>query len=212
MAEPHYAARALRIGDEVLLYSRGPARRELGLPMRLEAAADGSLCALYWEGLANQRGASLANGPAEGLRGAWQRAGEVLIATAAGEPAVAGWREEARCLDFSARMVPGVACRAGIGVSDGSGEIVAVLDCELQEASIERLHSGETLASVPWDVVPVQPVELRLLADREVLSLYVDDEFAASACVDGRGAGAPRIAVVHGSAEFRALTAHDLRL
>lgn len=212
MAEAHYAARARRIGDDVLLYSRGPGRGELALPMRLDASPDGTLRAMYWEGLARYRGESLCEDTPRPLRGTWQTAPGTMIGDASGGPALAACEASARDLDLSATMVPGPSCRAGLSVSDAQGSLAAVLDCERQEAAIERTSSGETLASVPWEVVAVRPAHLRVLADGEVVSLYVDDEFAVSAFVEGRGDGRGGVAVTRGTAELRDITVFALDL
>lgn len=212
MTDPHYAARAQRIGDDLLLYSWGPVRRELALPMKLEAAQDGSLCALYWSGLDAFRGDSLCEPEFHGLKGAWQQAGGVLIAAVDGEEAIAGCERVARDLCFTATVVPDSEARAGIGVEHDLETIAGMVDLQTQEALIGALPSGEILASVPWDVSPVTPISIRLVADGDVISLYIDDQFAVSAWVEERKPGAIRLAVAEGSAEFSGIEAYELNL
>ncbi|MEA3402052.1 MAG: hypothetical protein U9R79_12520 [Armatimonadota bacterium] len=212
MADSHHGAKAQRVGGDLLLYSWGPTRRELAVPMRLDAAPDGSLCALYWEGLEAWRGRSLCGEQPRELQGGWQSARGVMIADAGGGPSVAGCQDEAMDLCVAAPVVPDVAARAAVGVSDAAGTLAAIADVPGQEAAIVRLPSGETLASVPWEVTPVRPAHLRLVADGEVLSLYVDDEFALSAFVEGRGEGAVRLVALDGSAEFRDMEGFTLKL
>ncbi|MGD9495993.1 MAG: hypothetical protein AB7Y46_06765 [Armatimonadota bacterium] len=218
MADSLYAARAQRVGDDLLLYAWGPTRRELAVPLKLDAAADGALCALYWEGLDQCRGESLCHPRFAALRGEWQETQRMMLGAADGAAAVAGCEREAIDLSFSAEIVPGIGARAGIGVSDGAQVLAGVIDTQAQETAIVRLPAGtgpahaEVLSSVPWDVVPVQAVRLRLVCDGEVLELFVDDEFAVAACCEGRGRGAVRLAIEHGTAEFRAMEAHALKL
>ncbi|MGC9318638.1 MAG: hypothetical protein ACP5KN_11475, partial [Armatimonadota bacterium] len=142
MADAHYGARAQRVGDEQLLYSLGPTRRELAVPARLDAAPDGSLSALYWEGLEAWRGRSLCEHRPRELQGSWQSAAGVMIADAGGGPCVAGCEAEAADLCAGATVVPDIAARAGVGVSDAAGTLAAVVDVPAQEAAILRLPSG----------------------------------------------------------------------
>jgi len=212
MSDPLYAARAQRIGGDLLLYAWGPTRRELAPPLKLEAAPDGSLRALYWAGLDGCARESLCEPGFESLRGEWQQAREVLLAAAHGPAAVAGCGREALHLSFAAELVPGTSSRAGIGISDGDDVIAGVIDASRQEAALVRMRTGEVLAFVPWDVTPVQRTALRLIADGEVLQLFIDDEFAVAAFAEGRGVGAVRLVVEEGTAEFRNTQAHELRL
>ena len=212
MADPLYAARAQRVGDDLLLYAWGPTRRELAPPLRLDAAHDGSLCALYWEGLDACLGRPLCEPEFAPARGEWQATHAMMLGMADGAAAVAGCEREAIDLNFTAEVVPGAGGRAGIGVGDCEGIIAGVIDAVAQEAAIMRLPGAEVLSSIPWDVAPVQPARLRLLCDGEVLQLFIDDEFAVAAYAEGRGPGAVRLVVLDGAAEFRGMEAHALDL
>ncbi len=222
MADSLYAARAQRVGDDLLLYAWGPTRRELAVPLKLDATADGSLCALYWDGLDACRGEPLCGPEFRALQGEWQATGRMMLGAADGAAAdaaaVAGCGREATDLIFTADVVPGTAARAGLGVSDGNGVLAGIIDAARQEAAIVRLcgghggPEGETLSSIPWDVIPIQSARLRLVCDGEVLQFFIDDEFAVAAYAEGRGSGAVRLVVQEGTAEFRGMEAHALDL
>lgn len=218
MADSLYAARAQWVGEDLLLYAWGPTRRELALPLKLDATADGKLCALYWDGLDACQGEPLCDPGFRALQGEWQTTGRMMLGAADGGAAIAVGEGTAEDLNCVAEIVPGTAARAGLGVADGDDLVAAVIDAARQEAAIIRLSGGhggphgETLSSVPWDVIPVHPVHLRLLCDGEVLQLFIDDEFAVAAYAEGREAGRVCLLVQEGTAEFRDMAAYALKL
>jgi hypothetical protein len=134
------------------------------------------------------------------------------MAETTGGPAIAGFAVDADDLVATARMAPGIDARAGLGVSDGERVIAGVVDIAAQEAAIVALPAGDVLAAIPWDLLPVATIDLRLLCDGEVISLYVDDEFAVAAWVEGRGSGSVRLVVQEGRAEFSNIAGQALEL
>jgi beta-fructofuranosidase len=209
--KPPYAARAQQVGDDLLLYHWGPVRRELAVPMKLSAEADGRLRAIYYPGLDACAAGDLCAGDPRALSGSWELA-PVAMAETTGRPAVAGFEAEAHDLVAVVRVVPGMQTRAGLGVSEGERIVAGVVDLAEQQAAIVTLPAGEVLAAIPWDLLPVTPIHLRLLCDGEVVSLYLDDEFAVAAYVEGRGLGGVRLVVQEGSAEFSETSGQALDL
>jgi beta-fructofuranosidase len=209
--DPPYAARVQWVGNDLLLYHWGPARRELAAPMKLSADADGRLRAVYYAGLDGCGVREVCEGEPRTVTGSWG-AGSVAMAETTGGPAIAGFAVDADDLVATARMAPGIDARAGLGVSDGERVIAGVVDIAAQEAAIVALPAGDVLAAIPWDLLPVATIDLRLLCDGEVISLYVDDEFAVAAWVEGRGSGSVRLVVQEGRAEFSNIAGQALEL
>ena len=195
------AARVQQVGGDLLLYAWGPRRRELSVPMKVAADPDGRLRACYWHGLDTCASGDLCPAPPQARAGVWQM-GEAPSGRPQDWAAVAGYGVEGRDLMVTATASPTPGAAMGLGVSCGDRTLAGVLDGALGVARIVDLPARHVLGESPWCAAADGPVRLRLIADGEVVTLYANDEFAATAYIAERPPGEAQLVVERGSARF----------
>jgi len=205
------AARVQQVGDDLLFYAWGPRRLALGPPMRLEAGGDGRLTACWWPGVEACLAEDVCSGRPEPRSGAWEE-GTPPAGRAQGVAAVAGYGVEVTDFVATATAEPGPGAMPGLGVSDGQSTLAGLVDRPAGVARIMRLPQRHVLGETPIAVPPSGPISLRLVADGDVLTLFLNDEFTTAAFIENRPPGEVRLVSERGGTVFKAVSGRVLRL
>ncbi len=204
------AARVQRVGGDLLFYAWGPRRRALGLPMRIVVDQSGQLGAGWWRGVEALLTGDVCPGRPEPRSGVWKQEDQ-LVGRAQDVAAVAGYGVEVEDFVATARVEPGPGAMPGLGIAQGASTLAAVIDPAAQVARVMRLPERHVLGETPLPLPSEGQIELRLVADGEVLTLFVNERFATTAYVEGRGAGEVRLVSERGRSVFSLAEARALR-
>lgn len=205
------AARVQQVGPDLLFYTWGPQRHSLGLPMQVAADHSGRLSVGWWSGLETLMAGELCYGQPQPRSGVWDDV-RPLAGRAQDVAAVAGYGVDATDFVATAEVEPGPGAMPGLGVADGASTVAGVIDPAGAVARIMRLPQRHVLGETPLATPFAGEVSLRLVADGEVLTLFVNNQFATTAFVGTRSPGEVRLVSERGRTVFRNLCARVLRI